>query len=102
MGRRGFCLPSFCGADVCDRRFELRRWSGRSVAAYMLPEVREGLAGSAGGVVSTVSLGLTFLIPVALSFCIGESYETLLFGCAVLFGATALVSPFLPSPDSLM
>ena len=69
---------------------------------YMLPEVREGLAGSAGGVVSTVSLGLTFLIPVALSFCIGESYETLLFGCAVLFGATALVSPFLPSPDSLM
>lgn len=69
---------------------------------YMLPEVREGLAGSAGGVVSTVSLGLTFLIPVALSFCIGESYETLLFGCAVLFGATALASPFLPSPDSLM
>ena len=52
--------------------------------------------------VSTVSLGLTFLIPVALSFCIGESYETLLFGCAVLFGATALASPFLPSPDSLM
>ena len=68
---------------------------------YMLPGVRDGLAGSAGGVVSTVSLGLTFLIPVVLSCCIGESYETLLLGCAVLFGATALVSPLLPSPDSL-
>lgn len=68
---------------------------------YMLPGVRDGLAGSAGGVVSTVSLGLTFLIPVVLSCCIGESYDTLLLGCAVLFGATALVSPLLPSPDSL-
>lgn len=68
---------------------------------YMLPGVRDGLAGSAGGVVSTVSLGLTFLIPVVLSCCIGESYETLLLGCAVLFGATALASPLLPSPDSL-
>ncbi len=68
---------------------------------YMLPGVRDGLAGSAGGVVSTVSLGLTFLIPVVLSYWIGESYETLLLGCSVLFGATALVSPLLPSPDSL-
>lgn len=68
---------------------------------YMLPDVREGLAGSAGGVVSTVSLGLTFLIPVVLSCCIGESYDMLLLGCAALFGATALVSPLLPSPDSL-
>jgi len=73
-------------------------WAGE---AFISTGVRDGLAGSAGGVVSTVSLGLTFLIPVVLSCCIGESYETLLLGCAVLFGATALVSPLLPSPDSL-
>lgn len=68
---------------------------------YQLPEVRGALAGSAGGLVSTVSLGLTFVIPVVLSVAVGESYEALLVGCAVLFAVTALVSPLLPGPDRL-
>ncbi len=69
---------------------------------YTIPAVRGSLEGSAGGVVSTVSLGLTFAIPVLLSAAIGESYLTLLLGCAVLFGLPAMVVPLLPSPSELL
>lgn len=69
---------------------------------FTIPAVRGSLEGSAGGVVSTVSLGLTFVIPVLLSAAIGESYLMLLMGCAVLFGLPAMAAPLLPSPSELL
>lgn len=68
---------------------------------YLLPQIGSLRAGSAGGIVSTGSLALTFLIPVVLSAALGDDYGLLLVGCAILFALGALAAPIFPGPDDL-
>ena len=69
---------------------------------YLLPQVGPRFAGSAGGIVSTVSLGLTFAIPVMLSGVFGEDYGVLMLACAGVFAASAVLVTVLPRPADLL
>lgn len=68
----------------------------------LLPQVGTRLAGSAGGIVSTVSLGLTFAIPILLSLTFGEDYGLLMMACAAVFAGSSLLVCALPRPDGLL
>lgn len=68
---------------------------------YQLPQDGERYAGSAGGIVSTLSLAMTYAVPLALSALSGVNYSMLL---AMAVGCFALGVPLmlaLPAPSRL-
>lgn len=69
---------------------------------YLLPQVGPRLTGSAGGIVSTVSLGLMFSIPVLLSVMFGDDFGTLMVACAGAFAFSSLFVFALPCPGELL
>lgn len=69
---------------------------------YLLPQVGPKLTGSAGGIVSTVSLGLTFVIPLLLSGVFSEDFGALMLACAGVFALSTLFVLVLPCPEDLL
>lgn len=63
---------------------------------FQLPDVGAKYAGSAGGIVTTVGLASSYVIPIAISAVLGENFMALMMAYAVVFALSALTVALLP------
>lgn len=63
---------------------------------FQLPDVGSKYAGSAGGIVTTVGLASSYVIPIVVSAVLGENFMVLMMVYAAVFALSALTIAFLP------
>lgn len=63
---------------------------------YQLPEIGAKYAGSAGGIVTTVGMLCSYVIPIVVTMVIGENFMALMIAYAVIFGLSAATILLLP------
>lgn len=69
---------------------------------HFLLEIHGRFEGGAGGLISVVSLALTYLIPIAVFIVCGDDLHLLLYVSAALVPATLVFIALLPSPETLV
>lgn len=68
---------------------------------YQLPQIGPENAGRAGGFVSMTSLGLTYALPLAISYVSGGDYLLLIYASVALYALSIPLILLLPKPASL-
>lgn len=63
---------------------------------FQLPGVGPKYAGSAGGIVTTVGLAISYILPIAISAVLGENFMALIIAYAVVFALSAATIALLP------
>ncbi len=63
---------------------------------YQLPEIGAKYAGSAGGIVTTTGLAMSWLLPIVVTFAVGENFMVMVIAYAALFLLSLLFIVLLP------
>lgn len=67
---------------------------------YQLPEIGAKYAGSAGGIVTTVGMIGSYIIPIGVAAVIGENFMAMMIAYAVIFALSAVFIILLPETGS--